>query len=70
MPPNAEKAARYGITAAFAKGELPHHVIKEIVEDYSNGIIKLRIADIYKFSVEDIKRAHLSKENKVLDWVG
>jgi len=66
MPPNVEKAAQYEISASFVRGELPSDVIQEIVEDYTNGKIKLNIANTFNFDVEDVKRAHLSFDDRAI----
>jgi NADPH:quinone reductase-like Zn-dependent oxidoreductase len=66
MPPNAEKAVEYGISASFVRGELPSDVIQETVEDYANGKIKLKIAHSFDFNVEDVKQAHLAFDDRAI----
>lgn len=66
IPPNTEKAVEYGISASFVRGELPSDVIQEIVEDYTNGKIKLKIANTFNFNLEDVKQAHLSFDDRAI----
>jgi len=60
--PDKLKAAKYGIEAVYAMGDISIDTLNKIVKLYEEGKLKVTVSQTYSFTLIDVKQAHLDFE--------
>ncbi|KRO00707.1 NADP-dependent oxidoreductase [Companilactobacillus kimchiensis] len=60
--PDPKKAAKFGIQAVYAMGDVSNNTITEILKMYVAGKLQVNVSQTYPFVLKDVKQAHLDFE--------